>query len=81
MRNIVNDNNNKTNNKINIRKAKRFLKIKSFSIDVIQILIGSLIIAFGTSAFLIPNKLSFGGVTGIATVLFYVLGLPIGNFV
>ncbi len=68
-------------NKINIKKARRYLTLRNFSIDIIQIIIGSLIMAFGTSAFLIPNKLSFGGVTGLATVLYYVFGFPIGNVV
>ena len=37
------------------------------------ITLGVLITAFGFDAFLIPNKLAAGGVSGIATVLFYEL--------
>lgn len=41
--------------------------------------LGILITAFALDAFLIPNKIAAGGVSGLATVLFYVLkdaGLP-----
>lgn len=43
------------------------------------IIIGSLMMALGTSAFLLPNKLSTGGFTGIATILYYYFKIPMGN--
>ena len=45
---------------------------------LIQILIGAFIMAFGVSQFLLPNQLSSGGFTGIATVTYYLLKLPVG---
>lgn len=39
---------------------------------------GSLIDAFGYSAFLIPNKLNLGGVAGIAIIMYHLTGLPVG---
>ena len=35
--------------------------------------------AFGTSAFLLPNKLSTGGFTGIATIFYYYFKIPMGT--
>lgn len=46
--------------------------------DYLGVTLGSFITAFGLSAFLIPNKIAAGGVSGLATVLFYVFGFPVG---
>lgn len=35
--------------------------------------------AIGTSMFLLPNKFSTGGVTGIATILYYLFKIPLGT--
>lgn len=35
--------------------------------------------AIGTSVFLLPNKFSTGGVTGIATILYYLFKIPLGT--
>ncbi|MEW6425159.1 MAG: YitT family protein [Bacillota bacterium] len=39
---------------------------------------GVFLIALGLDLFLVPNKIAAGGVSGIATVLHYLLGLPVG---
>lgn len=39
---------------------------------------GSIIMAFGTACFLLPNQLSSGGFSGIATILYYLLNIPMG---
>ena len=44
-----------------------FKKINS----ILIITIGCLIAGFGTSCFLLPNKLSSGGFSGISTILYY----------
>ena len=44
---------------------------KSFLKDFIYITIGTLLVAFGINTFLLPCKLSAGGVGSIATILFY----------
>lgn len=36
--------------------------------------------AIGTSMFLLPNKLSTGGFTGIATIVYYLFKIPLGTF-
>lgn len=42
------------------------------------LVIGSVIDAFGYALFLIPNKLTLGGVAGIAIILHHLWGLPVG---
>ena len=54
-------------------------KIKAYIIDIIYIIIGCTIMGTGTSLFLLPNKLSTGGVSGIATIGYYLFNLPLGT--
>ncbi|OGK11033.1 MAG: hypothetical protein A2W80_12655 [Candidatus Riflebacteria bacterium GWC2_50_8] len=49
--------------------------------DILYVIIGSLFVAFSLAAFTVPNKIASGGLTGIATILYYSLGLPIGAVV
>lgn len=42
------------------------------------ITIGSLMIALALDIFLVPNKIAAGGVSGLATILFYLFQMPVG---
>jgi len=42
------------------------------------VLTGAVVLSLGVNIFLVPNKIAAGGVTGLATVLFHLLGLPVG---
>ncbi len=42
------------------------------------IMVGSLVTALGLVLFLVPNKIAAGGVSGLATVIFYLVGPPVG---
>jgi len=42
------------------------------------VLLGAAITAFGLTWFLIPGRIAAGGVSGLATVGYHVLGLPVG---
>ena len=53
-------------------------KIKKMSIEIIGTIIGSAVMAFGISLFLLPNHLSSGGFSGIATITYYLLHIPMG---
>lgn len=53
-------------------------KLKSTIIDGIGTVVGSAIMAFGISLFLLPNQLSSGGFSGIATITYYLLNIPMG---
>jgi len=46
--------------------------------DYAVIVLGSLLVAVGTNLFFVPNKVVSGGVTGIAILLHYTLGTPVG---
>jgi len=46
--------------------------------DYAGITLGALVTATALNMFLIPNKVAAGGVSGLATVLHYVLGFPVG---
>lgn len=47
-------------------------------LSYLGILLGVVVTAFGLSFFLVPNKIAAGGVSGLATVLFYTLNIPMG---
>lgn len=58
-------------------KARWYVMSKNkLLIDYIYIIAGSFILAFGINFFLVPIKISTGGVSGVATILLYVLKIP-----
>ena len=56
-------------------------KIKKSIIDAIGTVIGSAIMAVGVSSFLLPNQLSSGGFSGVATITYYLLKIPMGAMI
>ena len=52
--------------------------MKQFVIQIIETIIGSFIMAAAVSLFLLPNELSSGGFSGIATVTYYLFNIPMG---
>lgn len=63
---------------VNIKRAKRILKISYYGVDLIQIIIGTALMAAGTAFFMLPNKLSTGGFSGIATIFYYLFNFNMG---
>lgn len=57
------------------------IKIKKYVYDFILLIIGCIIMAIATSFFLLPNQLSSGGFTGIATITYYLLKWPVGTVI
>lgn len=57
------------------------IKVKKYIYDFILLIIGCIIMAIATSFFLLPNQLSSGGFTGIATITYYLLKWPVGTVV
>ncbi len=49
--------------------------------DYFVITIGSLVTAMGLVMFLVPNKIASGGVSGLATVIYYLFNLPVGKVI
>lgn len=52
--------------------------MKKLLIELIGTIVGAAVISIAIAQFLLPNELSSGGFSGIATILYYVLNLPIG---
>ena len=52
--------------------------IEKYFWEFLQIIVGTFIMAIAVSQFLLPNQLSSGGFTGIATIFYYLLELPMG---
>lgn len=48
-------------------------------IEYLAIAVGTLIMAIGISFLLLPNELSTGGFSGLATILYYLFKLPVGQ--
>lgn len=53
-------------------------KFRKVIIEILGTILGSAIMAFGTSSFLLPAQLSSGGFAGIATITYYLLNIPMG---
>lgn len=60
------------------KKIRRKLLIKKYIIEILQLAFGSIIMAIGISQFLLPNKLSSGGFSGLATIPYYLFNWPMG---
>ena len=54
-------------------------RMRTFLYDFSLINIGCLLLAIGTSLFLLPNKLSNGGFSGIATIIYYFFNIPMST--
>lgn len=53
-------------------------KIKKYAIEILQLVSGTVIMAMGISQFLLPNKLSSGGFSGLATIPYYIFNWSMG---
>lgn len=53
--------------------------IPKIIIEILGTILGAFIMAVGTGMFLLPNQLSSGGFAGIATILYYLLKIPMGT--
>ena len=54
-------------------------KIKNLFVTSIGLVVGSFIMACATAFFLLPNKLSTGGFSGLSTIVYYLFNVPIGT--
>ncbi len=48
-------------------------------IEILETILGAFIMAIAVSLFLLPNELSSGGFSGIATILYYLFNFPVGT--
>ncbi len=56
-------------------------KLRNFLLDALFMTLGAMAYAVCVNAFTAPNNIAAGGVTGVATMLQYVFGTPIGLMV
>lgn len=54
---------------------------KKAIIEILGTITGAFIMAFGISGLLLPNQLSSGGISGIATITYYLLNIPMGTMI
>ena len=67
---------------MNKRKKLRYkLLIKEYSFELLLIMLGAITMAIATSLFLLPNQLSSGGFSGIATITYYLFNLKMGTVI
>ena len=67
-----------------IKKRKRLrlkLQIKKYSFESFLIILGAMIMSTATSLFLLPNQLSSGGFSGIATITYYLFKWKMGTVI
>ena len=54
-------------------------RFKKYIIDVFGLVVGTFLMACSTAFFLLPNKLSTGGFSGIATIAYYFYNISVGT--
>ena len=57
---------------------KKQIKIIHIVFDIIYMVVGAFLIAVGTNLFLLPHRMTTGGASGIATIFYYLLNIPMG---
>lgn len=57
------------------------MNVKKIFIEIIGTILGAFIMAVGVSLFLLPNQLSSGGISGVATITYYLLKIPMGTMI
>ena len=55
-------------------KERLYLELK----DYVMIIVGLVIYSFGFCAFILPQHVVIGGYTGLASLFYYTLGIPVG---
>ena len=66
---------------VKFKTKRKIIKTKYLIVQFIQIVVGTALVAGSTSLFLLPNQLSSGGFSGIATIVYYLLNIPLGTTV
>lgn len=57
------------------------IKIPRTIMEIIGTILGAFVMAIGVALFLLPNQLSSGGVSGIATITYYLFNIPMGTMI
>lgn len=54
------------------------MRLRKLLVTYLWITVGSIIIALALDIFLVPNRIAAGGVSGLATIFYHLLELPVG---
>ncbi len=57
------------------------IDIRKIITEIAGTILGAFVMAFGVALFLLPNQLSSGGVSGIATLVYYLFNIPVGKMI
>ena len=63
------------------KKKRNKLLTKKYIFEIFLIMLGTLLMSIGTSLFLLPNQLSSGGFSGIATITYYLFNWKMGTVI
>ena len=61
-----------------IRYLRKLILVKKYLFSLLGIIVGTIFMAISTDFFLLPNKLSTGGFSGLAIILYYIFKIPVG---
>lgn len=61
------------------KTKKKIIKLRKIILQIIQIAIGTALMAVAVDLFLLPNQISSGGFSGIGTILYYLFEFPVGT--
>lgn len=61
-----------------VKKQNTSFKMNELIQDIFYIVFGTYLVSFGINFFLLPLKLTTGGVSGIGTILYYLFNIPLG---
>ncbi len=64
--------------RLRLDESRTRLRLLRLAGEFLVIGLGALLVALAADLFLIPNKVVSGGVVGVATILHYTLGTPVG---
>ena len=56
-------------------------KVRKIILEIMGTIVGAFIMAVAVSLFLLPNQLSSGGISGIATITYYLWNIPMGTMI
>ena len=62
-------------------EIEKKIKIPRTIMEIIGTILGAVVMAIGVALFLLPNQLSSGGVSGIATITYYLFNIPMGTMI
>lgn len=64
---------------MNFKQKRRIINLRKTIISLMQTMLGTLLMAVSIDLFLLPNQLSVGGFSGIGTIGYYLLNIPVGT--